>query len=93
MKHLNITVRGKVQRVYFRATTKAVADQLKIKGFVMNQPDGSVYMEAEGEEFALESFVEFCNEGPEGCNVEAVEIEESNELRSFENFVVVKKLK
>ena len=31
-KHLDIVVSGKVQGVYFRLTTKAVADQLGVKG-------------------------------------------------------------
>src|SRR5690606_37003782 len=65
MKHWNITVRGQVQGVYFRATTKAVADQLGVKGFVINQSDGSVYIEAEGDDFALDSLLEFCYEGPD----------------------------
>ena len=90
MKHLNITVHGKVQGVFFRASTKAVADQLGIKGMVKNQSDGTVYMEAEGDEFALESFLEWCDEGPEKAEVEKVEIKEG-ELKNFRNFEVIKK--
>lgn len=93
MKHLNIKVKGKVQGVYFRATTKAVADQLGVKGFVCNQPDGSVYIEAEGDKFALDSLLEFCHEGPDRAEVETVEIEESHDLRSFKNFEVLKRVK
>ena len=48
MKRLTIQVIGEVQGVFYRATSKAVADQLGVKGYVMNQPDGSVYIEAEG---------------------------------------------
>ncbi|MGE8242520.1 MAG: acylphosphatase, partial [Sphingobacterium sp.] len=40
MKHLNISIRGKVQGVFFRLTAKAVADQVGVKGFVLNQKDG-----------------------------------------------------
>ena len=90
MKHLNITVHGKVQGVFFRASTKAVADQLGIKGMVKNQSDGTVYMEAEGDEFALESFLEWCDEGPEKAEVEKVEIKEG-ELKNFRNFEVIQK--
>jgi acylphosphatase len=49
MKHWNIKVTGKVQGVFFRASTKAVADQLGVKGFVKNLSDGSVYIEAAGD--------------------------------------------
>ncbi|MDR6735855.1 MULTISPECIES: acylphosphatase [unclassified Sphingobacterium] len=91
MKHLNISIRGKVQGVFFRLTTKAVADQVGVRGFVVNLKDGSVYIEAEGDDFALDSLLEFCQEGPEGAIVESVEIEEG-ELKSFSNFEVVKRV-
>ena len=47
MKKINIKITGKVQGVFFRASTKAVADQMGIKGLVKNEKDGSVYIEAE----------------------------------------------
>ncbi len=92
MKHWNITVKGKVQGVYFRLTTKAVADQLGVKGFVRNQEDGSVYIEAEGDDFALSSLVDFCKEGPDRAEVEEVDCVEITEVRGFKNFEVLKKL-
>ncbi len=91
MKHLNISIRGKVQGVFFRLTTKAVADQVGVRGFVVNLKDGSVYIEAEGDDFALDSLLEFCQEGPEGAIVESVEVKEG-ELKSFSNFEVVKRI-
>ncbi len=90
MKHLNITVHGKVQGVFFRASTKAVADQLGVKGLVKNQKDGTVYIEAEGDDFGLESFLEWCGEGPEKAEVEKVEIKEA-EIKNYRNFEVIKK--
>lgn len=92
MKHLNILVSGTVQGVYFRATCKAVADQLGVKGFVTNNPDGTVYIEAEGDEFALESLLEFCYEGPERAEVKSVtKVEDA--LLGFQNFEVLRKRK
>ncbi|WP_293882102.1 acylphosphatase [Sphingobacterium sp. UBA1498] len=91
MKHLNISIRGKVQGVFFRLTTKAVADQVGVRGIVVNLKDGSVYIEAEGDDFALDSLLEFCQEGPEGAIVESVEIEKG-ELKGFSNFEVVKRV-
>ena len=88
-KHFNITVTGKVQGVYYRDSTKAVADQLGISGFIMNQADGSVYCEAEGEDFMLDSFIDWCQEGPERAVVEAVTHTES-EMKNFNNFLVKK---
>lgn len=90
MKHLNITISGKVQRVSFRAAAKAVADQLSVKGYVLNQPDGTVYIEAEGDDFSLDTFLEWCNEGTDRAIVEKVEVTEG-ELKKYRNFEVVKR--
>jgi acylphosphatase len=92
MKHINIKVKGKVQGVYFRATTKAVADQLGAKGFVVNLKDGSVYIEAEGDSFALDALVEFCHEGPDRAEIDTVEVEEIAEIKGFKNFEVLKRI-
>ncbi|MCJ0741468.1 acylphosphatase [Pedobacter montanisoli] len=90
MQHINIKVTGKVQGVFFRASTKAVADQMGVKGKVKNEKDGSVLIEAEADPQTLEMFIEWCNEGPEKAKVEKVEVSEG-ELQNYNNFVVIKK--
>ncbi len=90
MKHLNITVNGNVQGVSFRISTKAVADQLQIKGVVKNMPNGSVYIEAEGDDFSLDTFLEWCNEGPLQASVQKIEVVEA-ELKNYRNFEILKK--
>ncbi len=90
MKHLDITVKGKVQGVFYRASTKAVADQLGIRGTVKNEPDGSVAIEAEGEPALLGMFLDWCKEGPENAEVNAVETNEG-ELKNYRNFEVLKR--
>ncbi|HEX8377897.1 MAG TPA: acylphosphatase [Pedobacter sp.] len=90
MKHLNILVKGKVQGVFFRASTKAVADQLGVKGMVKNLPSGDVYIEAEGDDFSLESFLEWCHEGPLQASVQNVEVVEG-EVKNYRNFEILKK--
>ncbi len=90
MKHINIKVTGKVQGVFFRASTKAVADQMGIKGLVKNEKDGSVYIEAEGDETILSMFLEWCNEGPDKSVVENVAVEDG-EVKNYRNFEVIKK--
>ncbi|HEY8512024.1 MAG TPA: acylphosphatase [Cyclobacteriaceae bacterium] len=86
MKHLNIRVTGRVQGVYFRASTRDVASKLKLRGFVRNEPDGSVYIEAEGNEEALEELVAWCHHGPPRAMVENVEVNEGpiQNLGSFD---------
>ena len=90
MKHLDIRVIGKVQGVFYRDTAKAVADQLGVKGKVINQPDGSVIIEAEGDDFSLEMFLEFCDKGSDRAEVEKVETSEG-ELKNYRNFEVIRK--
>lgn len=85
MKHLNIVVTGNVQGVFFRASAKEAADQLNVKGFAQNQPDGSVYIEAEGDEETLKQFVDWCKQGPPRAQVTMVNIKESD-VKHFRQF-------
>lgn len=89
MKHLNINIRGKVQGVFFRASTQEKADELGLTGFVRNESDGSVYVEAEGSEESLKLFAEWCHHGPRFARVEEVMITEG-EVKNFHQFVVLR---
>ncbi|HKG05922.1 MAG TPA: acylphosphatase [Pedobacter sp.] len=88
--HIAIRITGKVQGVTFRETTKYVADQSGIKGFIRNEADGSVYAEAEGEQWELDAFLEWCNDGPDRAKVETCEVT-AGELKNFTDFVILKK--
>ena len=63
MKAVQIIIRGEVQRVSFREATKRKAEKFGIVGFVKNMPDGTVYIEAEGEEENLIQFIAWCRKG------------------------------
>ncbi|MEZ2337014.1 acylphosphatase [Mucilaginibacter sp. RCC_168] len=89
-RHLDITVKGKVQGVFYRKSTKAVADQLGVRGFVKNEPNGDVFIAAEADDTLLEMFMEWCHEGPEDAEVTSVESHEG-ELKNYRNFEVVKR--
>jgi acylphosphatase len=90
IQHLNITVKGKVQGVFYRASTKAVADQLGVRGTVKNADDGSVLIEAEADPFTMDMFLDWCREGPDRARVESVE-STGGELKNYRNFEVVKR--
>ncbi|MFH1321706.1 MAG: acylphosphatase [Bacteroidota bacterium] len=87
IKHINITVHGKVQGVWFRDSTRTEARKLGIKGIVRNEPNGSVYIEAEEEPGKLEEFVKWCHSGPELAVVTNVAVREG-ELKNFSEFVI-----
>jgi acylphosphatase len=74
MKHVSIRVKGKVQGVFFRASTVSAAQQFGVKGFVQNEPDGSVYIEAEGEDENVQQFIAWCQKGPPRAIVNDVEV-------------------
>ena len=65
-----------MQGVYYRKSTQEIAHQLDINGFVMNLGDGSVYIEAEGNETALARLVKWCHQGPPHAVVNGVEVSE-----------------
>ena len=88
-RHISILVSGRVQGVFYRASAKTKADELGIKGFVQNLPDGQVYMEAEGSDEKLDLFKAWCSEGPPRAQVEQVEIKEGD-LRNFTSFGVLR---
>jgi acylphosphatase len=73
LKHFKIIVSGKVQGVFYRAIAKEKADEWGIKGFVRNESNGDVYIEAEAEEDILYKFIKWCNMGPARAKVDRIE--------------------
>ncbi len=87
IKHFNIHIYGRVQGVGFRYHAKQIARMHKLKGFVKNMYDGSVYIEAEGEIEKLTEFIKWCQKGPGFSTVDNVDVEE-DELKNFKEFEV-----
>lgn len=79
-----IIVKGHVQGVGFRYSTRAKAQSLNIKGFVKNMPDGSVHIEATGEEGSIQAFISWCHEGPPLARVTDVIIDEAPPSESID---------
>ena len=81
-----VTVRGHVQGVFFRETTRRRAQARGVAGWVANKPDGSVEAVLEGEHDAVEAIVSFVGEGPRGARVDWVDVEhqEPEGLLGFE---------
>jgi acylphosphatase len=71
----HVFVAGKVQGVYFRATTRDTADEHGVDGWVRNLRDGRVEAVFEGDEDSVEAMVEFCHEGSPAARVDDVEVE------------------
>jgi acylphosphatase len=86
-KSYRITITGKVQNVGYRFYTVKTAAEFNIEGFVKNEPDGSVYIEAEGENDALETFMHWCRRGPQWARVDQFDIQEQP-LMNYKGFRV-----
>ena len=76
-KRVRAIVRGLVQGVSFRAATRREAARLGLSGWVRNQPDGSVRLEAQGAAAQVDALVAWCRQGPPAAEVASVDVEPS----------------
>jgi acylphosphatase len=77
MRHVSITVSGKVQGVYFRKFTQQIARSLEVNGYVCNKTDGTVRIVAAGPDEKIEKLIEWCRKGPARAEVESVQVTEA----------------
>lgn len=73
-ERVQVRVEGRVQGVYFRASTQAEARRLGLDGWVRNLPDGSVEAVAEGPREALDALVAWARRGPPGARVDRLHV-------------------
>ncbi|MCG8309893.1 MAG: acylphosphatase [Cytophagales bacterium] len=83
----HITVHGRVQGVGYRYWAQRTAESLNIKGFVKNNSDGSVFIEAEGTDDNLSKFMALCKNGSGWSHVERLDFTEYP-TRGFDKFKI-----
>lgn len=66
-------VTGRVQGVFFRDSTRKVAESLHLSGHAINLPDGGVEVRACGPEPEIKRLYEWLQEGPPLARVDRVE--------------------
>lgn len=88
MQTIQLIISGKVQRVFFRASAKEKADELRLTGVVMNLPGGEVEIIVTGEIDQLKALEEWCWVGPARAKVNNVYRKEIP-FQEFEDFAVV----
>jgi acylphosphatase len=76
MRRVRARVSGRVQGVYFRASTVDQAERMGLSGWVRNCSDGTVELEAQGRVGAVEALVAWCRRGPPAAAVAAVAVDE-----------------
>jgi acylphosphatase len=82
----HVAIHGRVQGVYFRASTVYEAQNLGLTGWVRNCPDGSVEAVAEGERSEVEKWIAWCGRGPSGARVETVQVQWLSFTGEFHGF-------
>jgi acylphosphatase len=87
---VHLIIRGRVQGVFFRASTVQQARDLGLTGWVMNRRDGSVEVLAEGPSDKVEELVSWCGQGPPRARVEGVELQRQEFRGEFTEFEVRK---
>jgi acylphosphatase len=81
-----VTVRGRVQGVFFRDSVRRRAQSHNVTGWVSNRPDGAVEAVFEGRPADVERLVEFAKTGPRQAEVDSVDVrdEDPEGLSGFE---------
>lgn len=85
-KRAHLIISGSVQGVFFRYTTRQLAQDLGLAGWAMNRRDGKVEVVAEGEAEKVEKLVKWCHKGPEGALVSDVDITWQKPTNEFDSF-------
>lgn len=89
IKLLKVKVHGRVQGVFFRYETSLKARELNLVGFARNEPDGTVYIEAQGKEEKLKELLHWLeHHGPPAARIIKAEAKFSRDLKNFESFKI-----
>jgi acylphosphatase len=85
---VHLWIEGRVQGVFFRASTMDKAKELGLTGWVRNNPDGSVEIVAEGAREVVEELVAWSHKGPRHAVVDNVDVEWEPPLDEYKEFTI-----
>lgn len=83
-----LLILGKVQGVFYRASTEQQARMLGLTGYCQNLEDGRVQVIAEGMPDQLQQLVEWCWQGPAQAEVTHIDVDKDLPTDEFEGFQV-----
>lgn len=87
MPRIHVWVKGLVQGVFFRESTRQAAERLRLDGWVRNLPDGRVEAVFQGGKHECEKALDFVHTGPRSARVEEVDFlweDDEEGLNGFE---------
>jgi len=86
---IHVLITGRVQGVWYRASTKQKAEELGLTGWVKNTVDGNVEAVFEGDETIVYEMIAWCRVGPPLAQVTDVKIIQKRGASKFIGFVVL----
>ena len=90
-KRLRLRVHGKVQGVFFRASTRDEARRLGLRGWVRNCEDGTVELLVDGPNDAVDALHRWAQTGPTHARVDDLQVfEETSNPDEFSGFEVIR---
>lgn len=72
-QRIHVIVKGRVQGVYYRASTQEQAETLGLTGWVRNMENGDVEFEAQGTQEQLDNLLLWAQKGPTRAQVTSVQ--------------------
>lgn len=84
---VHLHIKGRVQGVFYRASTQQQAQALGLVGWVRNRGDGSVEAVVQGDSESVKQLIEWCHKGPEQATVSQVEVVDQ-EVGQWQSFTV-----
>jgi acylphosphatase len=91
LSRLRLKIHGRVQGVFYRQSTLTQARTLGLFGWVANEEDGSVSIDAQGPKERLESLLIWCWKGPPNARVDHIDASWIEELdESYTRFEVLR---
>ena len=84
----DLLIQGKVQGVFYRASTEQQAKMLGVTGYCQNLTDGRVQVVAEGLPDALQQLLEWCWQGPAKAEVRQIDVEKSVPTDEWSDFQI-----
>lgn len=88
MTRAEVVIRGRVQGVFYRQSTRDTALRLGLTGWVKNCSDGSVAAVFEGEKTGVDAAIQWCRQGPAAARVSEVKVDWQEFRGEFSGFAI-----
>jgi acylphosphatase len=88
IQQARFVITGRVQGVWYRASTQERAVSLGLSGWVRNLPDGRVEVRAQGPPERIQALIDWCYAGPPLARVERIDADWSEATERLDRFAI-----